>query len=134
MHHATYPDDIIDPERLGRALIANLPWVLNAFYKLITPFIDPITRLKMRFNPKCVEDGLFTPPQLLNAWGGSVVFEYDHAQYWPALVRMCAERREASIEAWRELGGKVGLREWDIALAVEDELTGTAAEKLSTQS
>lgn len=40
------------PERLGLALILNVPWLLNAFYKLITPFIDPVTRTKMRFNPE----------------------------------------------------------------------------------
>ena len=48
------------PERLGRALIINVPFWLNAFYKMINPFIDPITREKMRFNPKVTQEGLFT--------------------------------------------------------------------------
>ncbi|KAI9788427.1 MAG: hypothetical protein M1833_003008, partial [Piccolia ochrophora] len=38
------------PERLGRALVINLPWFINGFFKLITPFIDPMTREKLKFN------------------------------------------------------------------------------------
>jgi hypothetical protein len=33
------------PERLGRALILNIPWLLKAFFSLITPFIDPVGHL-----------------------------------------------------------------------------------------
>jgi len=40
------------PERLGLSLIANVPWLVDIFFKLIRPFIDPVTRAKMRFNPK----------------------------------------------------------------------------------
>jgi len=38
------------PERLGRALIINIPWIVHGFFKLITPFIDPHTREKLKFN------------------------------------------------------------------------------------
>ena len=102
------------PERLGLALIINVPFLLNAFYKMITPFIDPVTRDKMRFNPRAVEDGLFARPALWREFGGAVDFAYDHAVYWPAFVRLAAERRASMLERWRELGAKVGLREWDI--------------------
>lgn len=40
------------PERLGLALILNVPWLVDMFFKLIKPFIDPVTRDKMWFNPK----------------------------------------------------------------------------------
>lgn len=102
------------PERLGRALIINVPWVLNAFYKLITPLIDPVTRDKMRFNPKTVQDGLFAAPAVWKEFGGAVEFRYDHATYWPHLVALAAARREAQMARWRELGAKVGVREWEI--------------------
>ncbi|KZV73054.1 CRAL/TRIO domain-containing protein [Peniophora sp. CONT] len=107
------------PERLGRAMILNVPWLLNAFFKLITPLIDPRTREKMKFNPKPIEDGLFTADQLFaeGGWKGGVDFQWDHDQYWPALLQLCAELREVQLKRWRELGGRVGLSEWDIKQA-----------------
>ena len=120
------------PERLGLALILNVPWLLNAFYKLITPFIDPVTRAKMRFNPEVgtvtvdyvshlyicikqpIKDGIFAADQLMTEWGGDRNFKYEHDKYWPALVEMCDSRRQAQMNKWRELGGTVGLKEWDI--------------------
>ncbi|GBE88286.1 CRAL/TRIO domain-containing protein [Sparassis latifolia] len=109
------------PERLGRALITNVPFLLNAFFKIITPFVDPVTRPKMRFNPQCVSEGLFEAPQLLREWGGDCVFEYEHEQYWPVLVQLCAERRAKMREGWRARGATVGVREWDIKVAVFGE-------------
>ncbi|VDC07517.1 unnamed protein product [Peniophora sp. CBMAI 1063] len=107
------------PERLGRAMILNVPWLLNAFFKLITPLIDPRTREKMKFNPKPVEEGLFTADQLFadGGWKGGVDFQWDHDKYWSALLQMCAELREVQLKRWRELGGRVGLSEWDIKQA-----------------
>jgi hypothetical protein len=94
-------------------LILNVPWLLNAFFKLISPFIDPITRQKMKFNPRAVEDGHFAGDAITKAWGGSCDFVWDHEAYWPALDKLCRERREAWMVKWRGLGGKVGVREWD---------------------
>jgi hypothetical protein len=34
------------PERLGRAIVVNLPFILEFFYRGISPFLDPITREK----------------------------------------------------------------------------------------
>ncbi|KAJ3530524.1 hypothetical protein NM688_g7694 [Phlebia brevispora] len=102
------------PERLGRAIIINVPWMLNAFYKLITPLIDPVTREKMRFNPKVVQDGLFVADNVWTEFGGDVHFEYDHAKYWPDFIETTTKRREEMQERWRTLGARVGLREWDI--------------------
>ncbi|KAG6849783.1 hypothetical protein H0H93_005169 [Arthromyces matolae] len=102
------------PERLGAALILNVPFLLNAFYKLIGPFIDPVSREKMKFNPNVVEDGLITGDNLMKVWwGGDCEFEYEHEKYWPALVDLCESRRNSWLEKWRALGGTVGLKEWD---------------------
>ena len=78
------------------------------------PLVDPVTREKVRFNPKVVEDGLIDKDMLLNAqgWGGNVDFEYEHDKYWPALVAMSKQRREEQMSKWRELGGKIGADEW----------------------
>lgn len=99
----------------------NVPFLVNAFFKLITPFIDPLTRPKLRFNPNCLAEGLFPPEELIAEWGGSAHVEYKHERYWEPLVRMCAERRERLWEKWREAGAKVGVREWDVKCALELE-------------
>jgi hypothetical protein len=97
------------PERLGRALILNVPWALNMFFKLISPLIDPVTRTKMRFNPQAVKDRLFTPDQLVKNWGGDVEVVYEHEKYWPALVVSTEGRQKEWMERWRSLGGTAGL-------------------------
>jgi hypothetical protein len=102
------------PERLGLSIVINVPFILNAFFKLINPFIDPMTRSKLKFNPKVVEDNIFKADMVMKEWwGGDCDFVYEHDKYWPALVEMCEERSRAWMERWRALGGTVGLREWD---------------------
>ncbi|KAJ6144900.1 hypothetical protein N7470_008795 [Penicillium chermesinum] len=93
------------PERLGvRSLstVSLVPWVIWGFFKLITPFIDPLTREKIKFN----ED--LRKHQLLNTVGGDVEFKYDHSVYWPTLNAMAAERREAYRQRWVDGGKLVG--------------------------
>ncbi|MCJ1354098.1 MAG: hypothetical protein MMC33_004085 [Icmadophila ericetorum] len=92
------------PERLGRALIINVPWFIWGFFKLITPFIDPLTREKLKFNENL---RLHAPPeQLPTTHGGDIVFEYDHAEYWPALCGLAEQRRKEMEERWIR-GGKI---------------------------
>ncbi|KAJ7227257.1 CRAL-TRIO domain-containing protein [Mycena pura] len=107
------------PERLGVALILNVPFLINAFYKLMNPFIDPVTRIKLKFNPRVIQDGIFAPDQLMTqGWGGSCNFEYAHDKYWPALVSLCNERAELWKANWEKMGGKVGLKEADYKSSV----------------
>ncbi|KAG0695604.1 CRAL TRIO domain-containing protein [Suillus ampliporus] len=132
------------PERLGLALIAHLPWLLNAFFKLIMPFMDSFTREKLVFNPVVNENGVFrtaadaeawsadstsrvfAPEQLIQeGWNGSQQFTYSHAVYWEALVKLCDKRRSGMIAAWHHIGGKVGTKEWDVKVAVRDETVDT---------
>jgi len=102
------------PERLGLALVINVPFLVNAFFKLITPFIDPVTREKLKFNPQIIKDGLFTPDMVMKEWwGGDQDFEYIHEQYWAALTGLCDDRVKTWKKNWRELGAKVGVSEWD---------------------
>lgn len=110
------------PERLGRALILNVPFLLNAFYKLINPFIDPVVRAKMKFNPRVVEDNLFTADMIMKEWWeGGCDFEYVHEKYWPPLLELCEKRRKAWMDKWRAMGGQVGLKEWDYKGGKNDE-------------
>ncbi|EIW87256.1 CRAL TRIO domain-containing protein [Coniophora puteana RWD-64-598 SS2] len=74
-------------ETLGRAIVTNLPFLLNFFYKGISPFLDPVTRDKMRFNPDLVE--LIPSSQLDAEFGGEYNFEYDFETYWKQIVDFC---------------------------------------------
>ncbi|KAF8206348.1 CRAL/TRIO domain-containing protein [Mycena galopus ATCC 62051] len=120
------------PERLGLALILNVPWLLNAFFKFITPFVDPITRNKMKFNPQVIEDKIFSPDMVMAQWwGGSCNFEYEHDKYWPALVALCNERTTRWTETWQKLGGKVGIKESDYKTGGPDLADADASESVS---
>lgn len=83
-----------------------MPWVVWGFFKLITPFIDPLTREKLKFN----EDmNKYVPSeQLWTEFDGKLDFEYDHQAYWPALTQMCQQRRAARKERWIAGGKHIG--------------------------
>ncbi|KAI9841148.1 MAG: Vacuolar protein 8 [Thelocarpon superellum] len=94
------------PERLGSAVVTDIPWAVWGFLKILSPFIDPLTREKLKFNE---DPRKYIPPsQLWTDRGGDVTFEYDHSIYWPALTRMAAERRHAYQERWVKGGKLVG--------------------------
>ncbi|KAI9667273.1 MAG: hypothetical protein M1821_000087 [Bathelium mastoideum] len=94
------------PERLGRALISELPWYVTTFFKLISPFIDPVTKSKMKFNEPLPDH--VPREQLWADYGGDAPFQYLHAEYWPALCRLCEERHAAYRERWVRAGKRVG--------------------------
>ncbi|KAI1776014.1 CRAL/TRIO domain-containing protein [Hypoxylon cercidicola] len=98
------------PERLGLALIINVPWVVWGFFKLITPFIDPLTREKLKFNEDMTQ---YVPKEQL--WteytGGQLQFEYDHDVYWPALQKLCAQKRAEQVQRWEAGGKQIGEKE-----------------------
>ncbi|KAH9947093.1 CRAL-TRIO domain-containing protein [Amylocystis lapponica] len=74
-------------ETLGRAIVVNLPMLLNFFYKGISPFLDPVTRDKMRFNPDLLE--LIPKEQLDADFGGEFEFEFEPVSYWEQVVSHC---------------------------------------------
>lgn len=133
------------PERLGRALIINsgysttiniipadlvlVPWVVNGFFKLIMPFIDPLTKEKLKFND---DMKLHVPPQQLWVeFGGEFAFEYDHAAYWPALLKSCEERQKDVLDRWVQAGKHIG--ESEIYMKGGNALSiGGTAKKLSS--
>ncbi|KAL0951989.1 hypothetical protein HGRIS_008642 [Hohenbuehelia grisea] len=74
-------------ETLGRAIVVNLPMILNFFYKGISPFLDPVTRDKMRFNPNLHE---LIPDSHLDAdFGGEYNFQFESESYWQQIVEAC---------------------------------------------
>ncbi|KAF8451839.1 CRAL-TRIO domain-containing protein [Terfezia claveryi] len=114
------------PERLGKAINLSLPWYVSAFYKLITPFVDPLTREKLVF-PARVKDGEeaeiinYIPKEHLEKEvGGSCDFEYRHGVYWGALVELCENRRGEYERRWRVRGERIGESEVVLRGGVEE--------------
>ncbi len=75
-------------------IILLAPWYFWGFFKLISPFIDPVTKNKIKFADiyKAVQsDGwvncldFVREDQLESEYGGSNSFEYHHETYWKAL-------------------------------------------------
>ena len=57
---------------MGKAIAINVPWLLNAFFKLILPIIDPVTREKLSFNEAAVSPLRLTPvPYVTDLHGDS---------------------------------------------------------------
>lgn len=82
--------------------IALVPWVVVGFFKLITPFIDPHTRQKLKFSEDMRQ---YVPTeQLWTVFNGDVDFQYEHDVYWPAFLKLCAERRAAYKARWEKAG------------------------------
>jgi hypothetical protein len=80
--------------------------VVWGFFKLITPFIDPLTREKLKFNEDMNQ---YVPSeQLWTEFNGKLDFEYDHSVYWPALQKLCGERREQRKAKWIAGGKHIG--------------------------
>lgn len=100
------------PERLGKALLTNIPFLGRAFLKLIYPFIDPLTREKLVFDAEFIN--FVKGEQLDKDFDGFVDFEYKHDIYFPALVEMTKQRREKYMERFHKFGGVIGLSEVDL--------------------
>lgn len=98
-------------------LTKAVPFLVWGFFKLITPFIDPLTREKLKFNEDMSQ---YVPKeQLWTEFGGELGFDYDHSVYWPALMKMCEEKRAARKERWESGGKHIG--------ELEDYLSGLAS-------
>ncbi|KAJ1960877.1 hypothetical protein GGI12_003561 [Dipsacomyces acuminosporus] len=102
------------PERLGRAVIFLPPKFFVAFYSLVSPFIDPVTKSKVAFvNPSApasasqkqadssssspwiaIED-CFARDGLEVDCYGSWGFQYNHKTYWEAIEAEFAEHKAA---------------------------------------
>ena len=94
------------PERLGRALVQEVPWLVWGFFKAIGPFIDPATKEKLKFDEDLRK--LIPPEQLIKSYGGDVDFEYEFERYWPAFITLANTRRAEMIKRWEQAGKRVG--------------------------
>ncbi len=51
---------------------------------------------------------LVPPQQLWKEFQGDLDFEYDHATYWPALLKLCEEKQAEQRERWVRAGKHYG--------------------------
>ncbi|KAJ3205253.1 hypothetical protein HDU67_008938 [Dinochytrium kinnereticum] len=90
------------PERLGQAFMINPSWYLWVFFKLLGPFLDPVTKSKIHFvnvlkqremNASGLKEEHGTAgwtnilffvdaDQLPTAYGGTYDFVFSHETYW----------------------------------------------------
>lgn len=85
------------PERLGISFIMNPTWYLWIFFKLLRPFLDPVTASKINLvNPNekdASTEGMgsvsagdifhyIAPEQLLEEYGGVMAWKWDFDSYW----------------------------------------------------
>jgi hypothetical protein len=97
-----------------------VPTFVWLFFKLISPFIDPITREKLKFNENLRE---YVPPeQLYTLFGGDCEFEYVHEDFWPVYLKWAQDRRDRYFARFKAAGGEIGLSEWDLR-APDDSVT-----------
>lgn len=78
------------PERLGLAIVVNVPWFLSTFFTAISPFLDPVTRSKVQMlrTPEKVKD--FIPVDMLDyEFGGSWKYDFQFERYWNQILDFC---------------------------------------------
>lgn len=100
------------PERLGRGLFTNIPWIGYTFFKVVGPFIDPYTRLKTIYDQPF--ENFVPQEQLDKEFNGLLDFEYIHDTYWPVMNEIADKKHQAMLENFRALGGEIGLSEFDL--------------------
>jgi hypothetical protein len=83
-----------------------VPWYVSTFLKLVSPFIDPVTKTKMRYNEPLTDH--VPSSQLMKNAGGEVDFVYDHSVYWAALDALATQRRKEQRERWEAAGKVIG--------------------------
>ncbi|PWN32594.1 CRAL/TRIO domain-containing protein, partial [Meira miltonrushii] len=100
-------------ENLGVNWSVNVPWVFKVFWNAIQPFIDPVTKNKCHFDDPVRNQ---VPADQLSAdFGGDVKSAYDHDAYWPALLRITKDRRDAMLRRFKEdCNSEIGASEWVI--------------------
>ncbi|ORY75148.1 CRAL/TRIO domain-containing protein [Protomyces lactucae-debilis] len=116
-------------ERLGRALVIDLPVFIWGFFKIITPFMDPVTREKLIFNEELAKH--VPPAQLDKHWGGQLEFEYKHAVYWPKLLELTQKAQERAKRNWEAVGGGIGVSEALLKAEPSSSHTAVNGEKQS---
>lgn len=100
------------PERLGRGLFTNIPWIGYTFFRVVGPFIDPYTRLKTIYDQPF--ENYVPKEQLDKEFNGMLDFEYKHDIYWKELNSLGDKKYSIYMENFDQLGREIGLSEFDL--------------------
>lgn len=100
------------PERLGRGLFTNIPWIGYTFFKLAGPFIDPYTRLKTIYDQPF--ENFVPKEQLDKEFNGIIDFEYIHDVYWKEMNSTADKKYKQYMENFHRMGAEIGLSEYDL--------------------
>lgn len=83
-------------ERLGKGVVVNVPFYLQAFFNMIKPLLDPKTKQKVQFNPPLKK---LIPSQQLDAeFKGDYQYIYDSNVYLPAICHFCGIKEDGTRE------------------------------------
>lgn len=107
------------PERLGRGLFTNIPWIGYTFFKIVGPFIDPYTRLKTIYDQPF--ENFVPKEQLDKEFNGLLDFEYIHDVYWKEMNQMADRKHKKYMDNFEKLGGGIGLSEYDLRQGYDEE-------------
>lgn len=100
------------PERLGKGLFTNIPWIGYTFFKVVGPFIDPYTRSKTVYDQPF--ENFVPKEQLDKEFNGILDFEYIHEVYWPEMNAIAEEKHKVFVKNYEKLGGGIGHSEYDL--------------------
>jgi hypothetical protein len=95
------------PERLGVALIVNAPWAWQVFWKLISPFMDEVTKKKVLLLKSYAQLKEYIDDENLEEdYGGTNTFKYDYRQYKKTMHKLWLYYQKKDLESIRELEEK----------------------------
>ncbi|XYA00381.1 lipid biosynthesis and multidrug resistance [Meyerozyma guilliermondii] len=100
------------PERLGRGLFTNIPWIGYTFFKVVGPFIDPYTRSKTIYDQPF--ENFVPQEQLDKEFNGLLDFEYIHEVYWKKMNEVADKKYSVYLDNFRKMGGGIGMSEYDL--------------------
>jgi len=69
------------PESLGKILVYNATWIVNGAWKIIRPWLDPVTAAKVFFIKPEEITTFIDPESLPSEYGGKDPFEYNYTAY-----------------------------------------------------
>lgn len=91
MSHSRDSIDIFNAvyaERLGVAFVLNAPWYFNVFYRMMSPFVDPATKVKFKVLSGSAADNLDTLLQVIDksvlesVYGGDNKCKFNFEAYY----------------------------------------------------
>jgi len=69
------------PESLGKVLVYNSSWLVYGIWKVVKPWLDPVTAAKVVFVDKQTITDYISPENLLVEYGGTDPYKYNAEEY-----------------------------------------------------